>query len=195
MSYTNEEILNLQNDPVFLSELLEKESKAFQTKEIISLYDILDTLLIFESDTKERVNKLYGLIIEEALKNLHIKLEAEQLFNLDEENDHYSLRAIYEYAIEQYNGNRFHEAKELFIMLSILTDNNVFKGAMQIHLISILKKISFEDFLSKFVDMKKMESTNESFFILYFFDIANQFLHENANLIKDVIQEVKNIKI
>ena len=195
MRYTDEEIRNLQNDSVFLAELLERESKAIQTKEIIDLYEILDTLLLFDTDTKERINKLYGLIIEGALANLHKKLKGEQLFDLNNDNDHYSLRAIYEYAIEQYNGNKFHEAKELFIMLSILTENNVFKGAMQIHLISILKEIAFEDFLSRFVDAEKMESTNESFFILYFQDEANKFLHKNSSLIKDAIQEVKNIKI
>ena len=195
MSYTNEEILSLQNDPVFLNDLLERENNAFHTKEISSLYDVLDTLLLFKTDTKERINKLYSFIIEEALNNLHIKLKNEELFDLNKKNDHYSLRAIYEYGIEQYNGGQLHEAKELFIMLSILTDNNVFKGAMQIHLISILKEISFENFLEDFVDMDKMESENESFFILYFHDKANQFLHKHANLIKSAIQEVKNIKI
>jgi len=193
MNYTDEEIKSLQNDPVFLAELLEREEKAFQTKNIISLYDVLDSLLLFDSDTKERVNKLYSSIIEGALESLHTKLKGEKLFDVNDENDHYSLRAIYEYAIEQYNGGRFYEAKELFIMLSILTDNNVFKGAMQIHLISILKNIPFEDFISKFVDAEKMKSINKSFFILYFYDEANQFLHNNSNLIQEAIKKVKNI--
>jgi len=195
MNYSDDEVKNLQNDPVFLNELLERESKAFQNKSIIDLYDILDSLLLFESDTKQRVNKLYGAIIEEAFNILHLKLENEQMFDLNIETDHYSLRAIYEYAIEKYSGNLLHEAKEIFIILSILTDDNIFKGAMQIHLIAVLKNISFEEFLAEFVDMEKMESANESFFILYFFDSANKFLHENAHLIKTAIQEVKKIKL
>jgi len=195
MKYSDNEIKNLQNDPVFLDELQEKEVKAFQSKSIIDLYDILDTLLLFESDTKNRINKLYETIIEEAFKILHSKLENEQMFDLNIEYEHYSLRAIYEYAIEKYSGNLLHEAKEVFIILSILTENNIFKGAMQIHLIAIIQKINFEDFISQFVDANKMESENESFFILYFFDSANKFLHENAHLIKKAIQEVKNIKL
>lgn len=141
------------------------------------------------------MNKLYSAILENALGNLHQKLENEEMFDLNINSDHYSLRAIYEYGIEQYNGGKLHEAKELFIMLSILTNNNVFKGAMQIHLISILTNMKFEDFLEQFVDMEKMESSNESFFILYFYDIANQFLHKNSNIIKEAIQNVRNIKL
>jgi hypothetical protein len=195
MNYTDEEIINLQNDESFLKELEEKEKKAIENKDIINLYDVLDTLLLFKNENKERINKLYSLIIEEAFINLHNKLKSEDMFNLNVEIEHYSLRAIYEYAIEQYSGGKLHEAKEIFIMLSILTDNNVFKGAMQIHLIAILKNIPFEDFISQFVDMEKMESANESFFILYFFDTANKFLHENAHLIKEAVTEVKNSKI
>jgi len=195
MNYSDDEVKNLQNDQVFLNELLKRESQAFESKSIIDLYNILDTLLLFDSDTKQRVNKLYEVIIEEAFKILHSKLENEKMFDLNVETEHYSLRAIYEYAIEKYSGNLLHEAKEIFIILSILTENNAFKGAMQIHLIAVLKNVAFDQFIEKFVDMDKMESTNESFFILYFFDSANKFLHENGHLIKQAIQEVKNIKL
>jgi hypothetical protein len=195
MNYTEEDILSLQNDPVFNSELETRERDALEKKDIVQLYDVLDTSLLFDDDRSDKINSLYGSILEIALQKLHTKLESEALFDLENEEDHYSLRAIYEYGIEQYSGGQLHEAKELFIMLSILTDNNIFKGAMQIHLISILKDISFDEFVERLVDMEKMNSANESFFILYFYDIANQFLHENSSLIREAIREVKNIKI
>lgn len=195
MEYSNEDIINLKNDPVFIDELQKREEEAEKSRDIVKLYDVLDTLLTFGEDETNRVDKIYGSILEMALDTLHSKLKGEELFNLDDEREHYSLRAIYEYGIEQYNHNRLHEAKELFIMLSILTDNSIFRGAMQIHLISILKDIPFNEFIEKFVDMEKMNSSNESFFILYFYDNANQFLHEHSQLIRDAIREVKSIKI
>ncbi len=193
MELSQDEILQLKNNSSFINELNNREREAKEEKDIIKLYEVLDSLLVLEQH--EQVNKIYSAILEISLELLHSKLKTEELFDLDNEKDHYSLRAIYEYGIEQYRFNRFHEAKELFIMLSILTNSPIFRGAMQIHLVAILKEIPFDEFIEKFVDMEKMKSTNESFFILYFYDNANQFLHENSQLIRDAIIEVKNIKI
>jgi len=195
MEYSDEEIKRLKNDPVFINELQQREERAERERDIVQLYDVLDTILALDENNKERINKIYGTILEVALEQLQSKLEGESFFDLDNERDHLALRAIYEYGIEQYNHDRLHEAKELFIMLSILTNNPTFIGAMQIHLIAILKNIPFNEFLEKFVDMEKMNSSNESFFILYFYDSANRFLHENGQLIREAIQEVKNLKI
>ena len=187
-------IEELKNDPNFLLELNRREEEAKRDRDIIRLYDVLDTLIALEKSDKSRINSIYNLILEIALNSLHSKLESESLFDLDNEYDHYTLRAIYEYGIDHYSHSRFDEAKEIFILLSIVNENPVFKGAMQIHLVAILKKIPFNEFLEKFVDMEAMESKNESFFILYFFDSANQFLHQNSQLIIDAIREVKNYR-
>lgn len=191
MKYSREEIIELERDPLFLNELDKLEVDGKASGDIEKLYDVLDSLLLFEGDHKSRVNIVYEAILEEALKNLHSKLEDSLFFDLNTSKDHLSLRAIYEYAIELYSSKKVEEAKELFIMLSILTENNVFKGAMQIHLVSILKEVEFQDFIHNFVDMEKMDSSNESYFILYFKDVANQFLHQNSSLILEAIQEVR----
>jgi hypothetical protein len=190
-----EKIEKLQNDPQFWEELDKLETQGIENKNIVQLYSVLDILLLVKSSEaiSQRINKIYGVIIEEALSRLHAKLEAEEFLDLNRELDHYILRAVYEYGIDHYSKNNLHEAKEIFIFLSIITENNVFRGAMQIHLVSILTNISFQEFLNKFVDMEKMETENESFFMLYFKDEANRFLHANADLIKKAIREVEDL--
>ena len=192
-STDNINIDNLRNNAEFLNQLNEAERTALIEQDIEKLYDVLDTLLLL-GENKERIDNLYNSILETALSYFHHKLEKNENFDLSSYQDHFTLRAIYEFAIEQYRIGAFIEAEELFVMLSIITDHPVFKGAMQIHLISVLKKINFDKFIEEFVDMEKMNSENESFFILYFKEKANSFLHANSSLLVESIKRSQEIK-
>jgi hypothetical protein len=195
LNYSKEEIVELQNDPSFLDKLNEMEKSGLEDKNLVSLYDVLDSLLLFQEGNSERINKIYEVILEEALHNLKKRLENETLFSLENQIDHYTLRAIYEYGIDKYSKSLFTEAKELFIMLSILTDNSSFKGAMQIHLVAVLKEISLSDFIEEYIDLEELEKDEDSFFMLYFKDNANSFLHENSELIRSAMREVRELKL
>ncbi len=189
----NINIDNLRNNTEFINQLNEAERTALIEQDIEKLYDVLDALLLL-GDNNDRIDKVYNSILETALSHFHDKLEQNENFDLSSNRDHLILRAIYEFAIEQYRIGALIEAEELFVMLSIITDHPVFKGAMQIHLISILKKINFDKFIEEFVDMNKMNSENESFFILYFKEKANSFLHANSSLLIDAIKRSQEIK-
>lgn len=197
MSFINEKdfgnIEDLRQNSEFLKQLENSENSAIFEKNIEKLYDVLDSLLML-GNQNERIDKIYNLILEFALSHFHQKLETNENFNLEISNDHYTLRAIYEFAIEQYHSNAFIEAEELFVMLSIITEEPLFKGAMQIHLIAVLKKIEFNKFIEDFVDMERMNLENESFFILYFKDNANKFLHDNACLLRESIKRSQEMK-
>jgi hypothetical protein len=191
LKYTKEEILNLQNDPVFLNELQKLESDGIQKSDLIALYDVLDTILLFEREESEKVNKIYEEILKIAFETLHKKLENRDIFSLDEVSEHLSLRALYEFGIDNFGKKNFEEAKEVFLALSMLSDNPEFRGAMQIHLVGVLKEMVFEEFVDQYIDL---ESKNESYFLLYFKDSANEFLHENKNLIINAVREIESRK-
>jgi hypothetical protein len=195
LKYSEEEIESLKNDPVFLDSLQKRETEALEEQNILKLYDVLDTYLLLEKGSDEQINRLYENILELALDKLSYKLQSRETCSLDNDEEHITLRAIYEYAIEHYSSGKLHEASELFLMLSILTENRTFIGAMQIHLVATLKNISFDDFLDEFVDIDMMDEQNESFFMLYFRDSANRFLHENSQLITDAVKEMKTVKL
>jgi hypothetical protein len=191
LKYTKEEILNLQNDPVFLNELQKLESDGIQKSDLIALYDVLDTILLFEREESEKVNKIYEEILKIAFETLHKKLQNRDIFSLDEVSEHLSLRALYEFGIDNFGKKNFEEAKEVFLALSMLSDNPEFRGAMQIHLVGVLKEMVFEEFVDQYIDL---ESKNESYFLLYFKDSANEFLHENKNLIINAVREIESRK-
>lgn len=194
MKYSEEEIESLKDDPVFLDSLQKRESEAFEEQNILKLYDVLDTYLLIEKGSDELINKLYENILELALDKLSHKLQNRETCSLDNDEEHITLRAIYEYAIEHYSTDRLSEASELFLMLSILTENRTFTGAMQIHLVATLKGINFDKFLDDFVDMDMMDNSDESYFLLYFKDSANKFLHENSELITKAVKEMKTVQ-
>ncbi|EJF07748.1 hypothetical protein ThvES_00000870 [Thiovulum sp. ES] len=191
MNYTKEEILNLQNDPVFLHELQRIEKEGVEKSDLIALYDVLDSVLLFEREESERVNKIYEEILKIAFQKLHDKLQNRDIFSLDEVSEHLSLRALYEFGIDNFGKKNFEEAKEVFLALSMLSDNPEFRGAMQIHLVGVLKKMVFEEFVDEYIDL---ESKNDSYFLLYFKDSANGFLHENRNLILNAVREIESRK-
>jgi len=194
LKYSEEEIESLKDDPVFLDSLQKRESEAFEEQNILKLYDVLDTYLLIEKGSDELINKLYENILELALDKLSHKLQNRETCSLDNDEEHITLRAIYEYAIEHYSTDRLSEASELFLMLSILTENRTFTGAMQIHLVATLKGINFDKFLDDFVDMDMMDNSDESYFLLYFKDSANKFLHENSELITKAVKEMKTVQ-
>ena len=197
----NIHVESLKNDSVFLQTLKEKETKAINTQDLIQLYEVLDNYLVLErKEDNKTINKIYTVILDKAIENLTQKLETNDFFSFEDEEEHLTLRAIYEYAIEHYSSNAFSDARELFLMLSVMTQNNAFKGAMQIHAIGTIKKMPFDNFLNEFVDIDKInkidktgDETKNSYFILYFYDNANQFLHENQELLIDAIQNSKSL--
>jgi hypothetical protein len=190
MNYTEEEIEDLRKDPVFLGSLERRESEALESGDIIQLYDVLDSYMMIDAGSEEQISRLYEMILDKALDRLAGKLESGDLCNLDDQSEETTLRALYEYAIENYSSGRYHEASELFMMLSILTDEPTFKGAMQIHLVATLKEIDFDEFLNSFVDIEMINSS-ESHFMLYFYDNANRFLHDNSELIREAVMSMK----
>jgi hypothetical protein len=192
LKYTKEEIQSLQNDPVFLHELEKIENDGTQKGDLIALYDVLDTILLFERNESERVNRLYENVLKLAFESLHTKLQSQDIFDLQNTYEYLSLRALYEYGIDKFGKGDFVEAKEIFLALSMLSNNNDFKGAMQIHLVGVLTKMKFEEFVDEYIDL---ETQNETHFLLYFKDNANNFLQENRELIIKAVREIESRKI
>jgi hypothetical protein len=201
MNASDIKVEELKTDHVFLETLKNKKSEAISQKNIIKLYEVLDNYLFLSRDEDQKtIDEIYSVILDKAIDNLTYKLESNQMFSFEDEEEHMTLRAIYEYAIEHYSSNSFSEARELFLMLSILTENNNFRGAMQIHAVATIKKLSFDDFLDQFVDIEQIkkidetgDETKNSYFILYFYDNANQFLHENKQLLTEALQRAKRL--
>jgi len=174
-----------KNDPQFTQKLNELEQNALKTQKLTDLYEVLDVLSGTESD-ESRVNNIYQNILEIALELFANKLESKETLNLDDEEELYTLRALYEYAINHYSNSDFKGASELFLMLSILTNNATIVFSMQLHAISSAEHIKFEDFVERFIDLEALQNDEGAIFMDRFKDGVQEYVDSKATTLKEL---------
>jgi hypothetical protein len=172
----------------FLDELDRLEEEGRQTEKIEKLYDVLDALLFIEGD-EDRINALYGTILELAFDHVANAIEAERHFDLNDLADHYSARALYEHAIEHYSNDNIHEAKDLFLTLAMLSEYAPFVGAMQIHFVAAATHVKFSKFLREFVDQEAVKEEEGTAFIMHFKDHAGAYLQEHKDVVQTAVKK------
>ena len=172
-----------KNDPQVTQKLNELEENALNTQKLTDLYEVLDLLSGTESD-ESRVNNIYQNILEIALELFASKLESKETLNLNDEEELYTLRALYEYAINHYSNNDFKGASELFLMLSILTDDATLIFSMQLHAISSAENIKFEDFVDRFIDLEALQNDEGAIFMDRFKDGVQEYVNSKTDVLK-----------
>ncbi len=179
----------LKEDKEFLKELEEKRDEALKKGDIVLLYDVLDTYLLLDRD--DDIDTIYQKILEIAFDRLADMLTKGEVFNLSNEEDLQVARAIYEHALERWNRNDFKGSNELFLILSyIILDEKIQEG-MFLALGATAKKISLDEFINSFIDVKNLDEN--SLFFDRFTKKAKDFLEDEKDLINKELKKIQKI--
>ncbi len=133
-----------------LVQIREQSIEAMHEGDIKALYTLVETY--HEELTEEMEQGLYNNILELALELLTNALETQSTLSLDDEQQRYTLRALYEYAISHYSSERFEEAKALFEVLEGMGENENFCEAMAIHAAASQSQINIDRFLDQYCE-------------------------------------------
>ncbi|PHR57860.1 MAG: hypothetical protein COA44_05150 [Arcobacter sp.] len=132
----------------FLVQIREKSIEAVHNGDIKALYALVETHNDELNDDIEQ--GLYGNILELALELLTNALESKDKLSLKDEQQRYTLRALYEYAISHYSSKHFYDAKALFEVLEGTAKEKNFIDSMKIHAAAAGKEIDIDSFIDDF---------------------------------------------
>ena len=157
----------------FLVQIRERSIEAVHNGDIKALYDLIETHHKELNDDIEQ--GLYGNILELSLELLTNALETKVKLSLKDEQQKYTLRALYEYAISHYSSKRFADAKALFEVLEGTAEEKNFIESMEIHAASAGSEIEIDDFIDEYcVVNEKMDD----FYIKEFTKKAHKLLEK-----------------
>ncbi len=132
----------------FLVKVRELSIEAVHNGDIKALYELVET---HNEELNEDIEQgLYGNILELSLELLTNALETKSKLSLKDEQQKYTLRALYEYAISHYSSARFFDAKALFEVLEGTAEEENFIQSMKIHAAACAKEIDIDSFIDKF---------------------------------------------
>ncbi len=183
------DIEKLKKDKEFLQNLQDEKQKALKSKDIVKMYDVLDTMLALDLDDED-IDRLYEAILEVAFDRLGDMLMEGKKFDFGKEADEYTARAMYEHAIERWDRRDFNGAKELFGVLSFLVPQK-WQEAMAIPLVATAKRMELDKFLQEFVDKEKIGE--ENIFLDAFTDNAKKFFAQNSEVFKEELAKMEKL--
>jgi len=132
----------------FLVQVREKSIEAVHTGDIKALYELVET---HNEELNDEIEQgLYGNILELALELLTNALESKDTLSLEDEQQRYTLRALYEYAISHYSSGHHQDAKKLFEVLEGTAKEEGFIKSMKIHAAAAGKEIDIDTFIDDF---------------------------------------------
>jgi len=137
-------------------------------------------LYILERDANEyfdetTLHAYYQNILDLALERLTTTLEEHRRMQMQEIQDFATVRALYEYAIENYSAGSSIDAAALFEVLAGLTDDLKFSNALTLHWYAAQENISLDDFMNNIADVNATQQA-ETFYISAFTKEAQQLL-------------------
>lgn len=168
-----------------MSELLvqirEKCIEAVHHADIKALYDLVER---YHSDLNDEIEQgIYGNILDLALELLTNALETQDKLSLENEQEKYTLRALYEYAISHYSAKRYNDAKALFEVLEGTSAEKEFIESMQIHAAAAALEIDIDSFIDKYCEVN---DKLDDFYIKVFKNKAHNLL--------DKVKKIKGSK-
>ncbi len=160
-----------------VEKLKEDVFKAVQNGDIASLYMLEEQA--YNTFEEDMLQDFYANILDMALERLTDTLEAHRVMDMNEVQDFATLRALYEYAMENYSAGKREDASALFEVLGGLSNDKEFSKALKIHKLSAAKNIPLDDFLEIVADVDATQEAG-TFYISYFNEKEAQKLLENA---------------
>ena len=190
----NNEFEDLKKNPEFMMDLANREEAAVKAKDIVAMYDVLDTSVMLDFSA-ERLNRIYSEILQYVFDRLADKLTKEEFFDITNQADLYTLRGIYEHGIERYSENDFKGAKEIFLILHYTAADETLSKAMMPHIAAAVSQMKFDDFLDELVDVENPnESETYGFFLTNFKPSVEGFLQEKKEVLENALKELETLK-
>ena len=177
----------LKKDTEFLANIKKLEQECKEEQSIAKGYQLLDAQLIIEAP-EEEINEIFTFIVNSAFDRLAEKLSKAQKFNVEEEEDKATARAIYEHGMQRYSENDKKGAKEIFLILSHSIDKHSLKDAMLLHAAVVISGKSFDDFIDNIVDVSKMDENDP---LAFFVQTFSHSISEMFELFDKEVQEAR----
>jgi hypothetical protein len=191
------ELNEARTNPEFLKYLEETKQNGIKDKDIVKLYEVLDTSLVLDLDTN--IDEIYKNILIIAFDNIEQRLKQNKLLNLENE-DLYYIRSFYEHGIEKWSLNDIKGAKELFFILSRIVDDKKLQKAFDVHILACAKEFNIDEFYNKKIASKYYDPTLQDeadekygYFISEFqFDI-DDYLNQNSELLQQEFRKMEHL--
>ncbi|WP_456323283.1 hypothetical protein [Hydrogenimonas sp.] len=188
------EFEDLKKNPEFMMELANKEEKAVKAKDIVGMYDVLDTSVMLDLSS-ERLDRIYTEILQTVFDRLAEKLSAQEFFDIGDKRDLYTMRGIYEHGIERYSDNDFKGAKEIFLILHHTANDETISKAMMPHIAAAASQMKFDDFIDELVDVDNPnQSETYGFFLTNFKPSVEGFMKEKSEVLQGAMNELETLK-
>ena len=181
----------LKKDSEFLDNLKRLEQEMRDENSVAKGYQLLDAKLVIEAGEDE-VNDLFTFIVNTSFDTLAEYLSKNQKFDLGNPEDWATARAIYEHGIQRYSENDQKGAKEIFLVLYHMIEDEEIKEAMLVHVGAVMAGHSFDDFIDNIVDIKGMNPEDpNSFFITTFVQPVDILQQMFSRFIVEAKEELK----
>ena len=161
-----------------VQKLKEKVLKSQESSDIASLYVLEQEA--HDTFDEETLQGFYANILDLALEKLTDTLESHRKMDMNEVQDFATLRALYEYAIENYSANQIKDASALFEVLSGLSNDAKFSDSLKLHWIASAENLTLDDFLDKIADIDATQNAG-TFYISCFTKEAQKLLDISQN--------------
>ncbi len=183
----------LKKDPEFLANIARLERECKNEESIAKGYQLLDAQLIIEAD-EEEINEIFTFIVNTAFDRLAEKLTTSVSFDMNDDEDRATARAIYEHAIQRYSENDKKGAKEIFLVLHYTMAHAGLKDAMMVHAAAVMAGHDFEDFIENIVDVEEVDAHDPlAFFIQTFIEPTEVLLQKYAKQVEEAHQALRSL--
>ena len=188
------ELEALKQDPSFKMQLANREEEAVKAKDVAGMYEVLDAAVALDLGA-ERLDRIYTTILETVFDRLADKLSRQEFFDLSDREDLFTVRGIYEHGIERYSDNDFKGAKEIFLVLHHIANDETLSEAMMPHIAAAAAKMPFDDFIDELVDTQNSnDNETYAYFLTNFKPSVEGFMKEKKEVLDEALAELEKLK-
>jgi len=152
---------------------LEKEYKEFEK-------------LLNKNEDEEKINELFGEILEKAIEVLNKRSENREFLEYPE--DKYVIRALFEYFLELWSEGEFEEAKNLGYDLVYMVNDENLKESFSMFVLGVLERLHIEKFLDIYV-IPENENDEYEMFFMNFNDEIDELVIKHRDTFKKEFSE------
>lgn len=189
-------IEELKQNSDFLDFLKTLEVEMKQELSIAKGYQLLDAKIVM-GNSEDEINDIFTFLVSTSFDKLGDKLANNLKFDINNSEDLFTARAMYEHAIQLYSEDDKKGAKELFLALTHTISDNDLSQSMLIHTAIVMAGYSFDDFIDNLVDSSIQTMSDTSYFIQDFTqsnDAMMITLAEHIEEAKDILSKLEGAK-
>lgn len=191
----NEEINieELKQNKEFLDFLQTLEKQMKEEASVAKGYQLLDAKILM-GNSEDEINDIFTFLVSTSFDRLGENIANNIKFDMKNNEDLSTARAIYEHAIQLYSEDDKKGAKELFLALTHTIDDEDLSESMLIHSAIVMAGYSFDEFIENLVDNNMDTISDTSYFIQNFTqpnDILLSMLAKHVNEAKEVLKKLQ----